>query len=631
MKGERLAGNRFVHVFLIVILGLSAYSNTFHVPFVFDDQTSIIDNPVIRDLANFFSSGTGYGYNPRRFVGYLTIALNYRLGGVDVTGYHAFNLTVHIITALLVYYLCLLTFRTPSLLGSSLSGGARQVALLSGLLFVVHPVQTEAVTYIIQRLSSLAAMFYLLSLVFYVRARLFHESGNGRVHGKTVLSYSLSLISAVLAMKTKEIAFTLPIIIALHEFFFFRGGIRKRLLFLLPIALTIAIIPFTMVSAGKPIGKLLADAGDAARGGADISRGDYLITQVSVITTYVRLLFLPINQNLDYDYPLSHSLLNPRVFVSFLFLFLIASLAIYLFRRSRIPHPASRFPLPNPRFPVPSPRSPIPDPALRLVSFGICWFFITLSVESSVIPLADVIFEHRLYLPSAGALIAAATAAAFAARKFGAKAVGIVSTAVVLAFSAGTWKRNLAWGDPLTLWGDVVAKSPGKARPRYNLGTALNQQGFVDEAIDQFQIALRLDPANADVRHNLGVAYVAKGLMDEAIKEYRAAIGLNPASAQAHNSLGGAYVGKGLIDEAIEEYGIALRLDPSYADAHNNLGAANGVKGKIDEAVAHLEAAVRLRPDNADFHNNLARAYELKGWGRMAEAERRAAERLGRR
>ena len=222
-------------------------------------------------------------------------------------------------------------------------------------------------------------------------------------------------------------------------------------------------------------------------------------------------------------------------------------------------------------------------------------------------------------------------AAAFATKGLPAKTVGMVSAAVVLTFAAGTWKRNLVWGDPLVLWSDVVAKSPGKARPHYNLGTALNKEGYADAAIDQFQAALRIDPAYGDAHHNLGVAYVAKGLFDEAIKEYRIARGLTPASAQPHNSMGGAYVGKGLFDEAIEEYRTALRLDPYYADAHNNLGAAYGMKGDIDAATAHLQEAVRLKPDNAEFHRNLARAYELKGWGRLAGEERQAAERLGRR
>jgi hypothetical protein len=190
-----------------------------HVPFVFDDDTSIVNNPVIRNLENFFLNGTGYGYNPRRFIGYLSVALNYRIGGLDVTGYHIFNLAVHIASACLVYAFVRLTLQTP-FFGARNSGLGGLLLLLAALLFVAHPVQTQAVTYIIQRLASVATLFYLLSLVLYARGRLFQVSAEP-ARGKAALLHIAAFVAAALAMRTKEIAITFPIVVALYEICFF--------------------------------------------------------------------------------------------------------------------------------------------------------------------------------------------------------------------------------------------------------------------------------------------------------------------------------------------------------------------------------------------------------------------------
>ena len=156
---------------LIVLVGIYSYWNSFHAPFVFDDQTSITENPIIKNLGNFLSSLQGYHYNPRRFIGYLSFALNYHWGGLDVAGYHVVNFCIHLLNGTLVFLLCGLTFRTPFLRNSSQASKAGGIALVAALLFTAHPVQTQAVTYIVQRFTSLASLFYLLSLIFYVQGR----------------------------------------------------------------------------------------------------------------------------------------------------------------------------------------------------------------------------------------------------------------------------------------------------------------------------------------------------------------------------------------------------------------------------------------------------------------------------
>lgn len=365
----------------ITILGTIIYSNTFDASWHFDDNTAIVENYNIRDLKGAVLSGGS------RWIGFITFALNYQFGELDVFGYHLVNICIHLISAILVYFLVLLSFKTPFLKDTRISHYAAYLSLASSLLFVAHPIQTQAVTYIVQRFTSLATLFYLLSLVFFIKARLQNLRGK-RFYSLSHLGYYLgSLLAAYLAMKTKEISITLPAIILLYEFCFFSTSLRvlvRKLVYLIPFLLTFFIIPFSRygielfgISGGTFIG--IAEVGDvigkATQETTAISRTDYFLTQFNVIVTYIRLLFFPVNQNLDYDYPISHTLFEFPTFFSFLFLAFIVIFGVWMFMRS------------------------------RLISFGIFWFFITISVESSIIPIRDVIFEHRVYLPSVGFVI----------------------------------------------------------------------------------------------------------------------------------------------------------------------------------------------------------------------------------
>jgi len=201
-------------------------------------------------------------------------------------------------------------------------------------------------------------------------------------------------------MKTKEIAFTLPATVVLYEFMFFKSSVRKRLIFLAIVALTLTIIPLSLLHSDKPLSAILSELSERTRIQTDMPRWHYLVTQMRVIVTYLRLVFLPVGQNLDYDYPIYHSLFTPQVFFSFLLLLAIVGSALYLLSASRSRHSGS------------SPRA-VP---YRLISFGIFWFFITLSVQSSIVPIVDVIFEHRVYSPSVGLFIAIITCVVTAAK-----------------------------------------------------------------------------------------------------------------------------------------------------------------------------------------------------------------------
>jgi protein O-mannosyl-transferase len=347
-----LIGHPLGAAVLLVLAGVVTYANTLGVPFVLDDWSSIEAKPILRDLGAFLRSELLRG---NRSVADLTFALNLAAHGIEVTGYHLVNGLIHVANGLLVYQLISITFEAPFLADVRT---ARGVSLAAALLFVVHPVQTQAVTYIAQRYASLSTFFVLAALVLYSEWR--RRGPTRRRWG----SWLAALASTVLAMRTKEIAFTLPMVLLLYEALFYDGDRRRRLVALIPFLATMLVIPLTILSTSGLAGASGVDSFASRTLGADeISRADYFLTQLRVIPTYLRLLVLPVDQTIDYDYPVEHAFVAPAVLVSFFALLGLAAAGLALIVRST--------------------RS---DPRLRVAGFGIGWFFVTLSVESSVIP-----------------------------------------------------------------------------------------------------------------------------------------------------------------------------------------------------------------------------------------------------
>ncbi|MBI3811444.1 MAG: tetratricopeptide repeat protein [Nitrospirae bacterium] len=602
-----------VALLLASLLATLIYSNTFSVPFHFDDIQNIVENPRIKYLSNFLDlSGS-------RYVGFLSFALNYHFGGLHVFGYHLVNLLIHITNGFLVYTLVLLLFKIPisgETLGPAPTDHGRNelrpyvpfVALATALLFIAHPLQTQAVTYIIQRFASLAALFYLLTVVAYLTYRLAQPESRNRF-----LWYGMALLSTILAMKTKENSFTLPLMILMIEAVFFRPQIKKQWVTLLPFLATLLIIPLSHIDA---VGEA---EGGFAQETTEISRGDYLFTQFRVIVTYLRLLVLPINQNLDYDYPVYHSFLDPSVFFSFLLLAILLGLALYLLFPSRLP----------------------PHPS-RLTAFGILWFFLTFSIESSIIPIRDVIFEHRVYLPSVGFFLSC-IAGAFRGLEilrtrvqqkgllfliYHPTPVALFFFLILISFSSATYQRNRIWKDEVSLWEDVVHKATTKARGHNNLGFAYKDQRRLEEAVQEFQVTLRINPNYAGARRNLGNAYQLQGQLKEAIAEYKMALSLEPGDPSIHYNLGLVYQTQGMIEKAMEEFQTASRISHGYPEATYALGLMYHTQGRLDEAIQYYETALRRKPDDTTMHYNLGLAYQEQGKMKMAIQEFETALKL---
>jgi tetratricopeptide (TPR) repeat protein len=576
----------FLQLALIAAVGVLAYSNTLHVPFQWDEAVYIGGSPVVKDLGYFVHPDRAEGMElhgalKSRYIGYLTFALNYAIGGLDPTGYHLFNTAVHILNALLVYGLVLLTFRTPALRGGVLQERAQTIALLTSLLFVSHPVQTEAVTYIFQRLASLAACFSLLSVLAYARARM--STGRAAAIGL----HAACVVAAVLAMKTKENAFILPLVVVLYEFVFFTGPFKPRALQLVPLLLTLAIIPLTLAGAERSAGDLISGVVPATRGYEGLSRGDYLFTELRVIVTYLRLLILPIGQNVDYDYPVFRSIFEPQVLGSLLLLLSLAGLALFLFFRSR---------------------AGVCETAV--VAFGSFWFFLTLSVESSIVPIPMVINEYRLYLPSVGVFLACSTGAFLLLERLRDDRTRSIALAAIFTLpfvlAIATYSRNAVWASKVSLWEDTVGKSPSLVYPRNNLGIAYIEADRLDDAIREFQAALAIKPDHATAHNNLGVLRVRQGRLDEAMAFFQSAVRYDPELVDAHNNVGLIYLAKGRFAEAEKSFRTAMGLDPGYAKAHYNLGVRFEREGRLEEAGAEFQAALRIDPGYAKARAALA-------------------------
>jgi tetratricopeptide (TPR) repeat protein len=413
---------------------------------------------------------------------------------------------------------------------------------------------TTAVTYISQRFASLAALFFLLSLVCYARARLSKPSARRKV------LYALALLSAALAMKTKENAFTLPLVVALFELFFLKASARERFIFLSPLLATMLIIPLTILGRGEP-----GIGGEDVPGmtlsfAADISRSEYLITQFRVIVTYVRLLVLPVNQNLDYAYPAYQSVSEPAVLASLLFLLAMFFLAVYAAFRS----------------------FKSGDMLLRLLSFGVLWFFITLSVESSIIPLSDVIFEYRAYLPSAGLFMAVGSAFFMGLSRLGqprirmSSAFLLVSIAVVL--GALTVSRNSLWRNEVDIWRDTAIKSPGKPRAYNNLGTAYRRAGNLKRAVEAWEQALNINWRYPPPLRNLGNVHAMYGDHETAYGYYKRYFQLEPGDYETHYNMALVSEELGYRADSLKHLELFVQEAPPQLE-----GLVSQAKEKIDE------------------------------------------------
>jgi protein O-mannosyl-transferase len=557
---------------IIAVLSV-AYSNSFQGVFVFDDFSNIVDNRFLANpdfsLESLKNAATRDG-SSSRWLPNLSFAVNYAVHGRDVTGYHVVNLLIHVGAALCLYFLFLATLRT-SALGTKFTHD-REIAFLAALLWAVHPVQTNGVTYIVQRMTSMCALFYISSLLLYVQARLARAGSPS-----SFLLYASSLLLGGMALLSKENAASLPFMIMAYEFFFLRRNNTARNLKKILVWATGALAVLVAIS----MAYLGQDALSAIARGyetRDFTMGERLLTQPGVIFLYLGLLALPspARLNLNHDVAVSHGLFSPpHTFLALIGLAVLAVFIPYLYRRN------------------------------RLLSFGLLWFLATLVIESSIVPL-ELVYEHRLYLPSTMLFLGLTALCYQAGRSPGAlRAIRVLLVLLIGVAVVWTWQRNQVWSSRTALWRDVIAKSPGLTRGYVNLGAALMEVSFI-EAEKNLRQAVALDPDHSYGLTLLGLLYIKQDRLDEAIAVLHRALASKKEqrTAMVCNYLGIAHRETGNYTAAVRYGQMAVQADPDYLDALINLGVVYERTGEYDKAESFFQEARARGADGVDLYNN---------------------------
>jgi len=555
---------------VIAALAIAAYRGTFSVPLLYDDKPTIVGNPTIRHWATVLlppNDSTASG----RPVLNLSLALNYAVSGPAVWSYHALNLAIHILAGLALFGIVRRTLAPRS--GTE----ATAVAFSASLLWVLHPLQTESVTYIVQRAESLMGLFYLLTLYCFIR-------GADAACRHPRLWFALCVASCVLGVGTKEVMVSAPIIVLLYDRTFaagsFREALRRRFGVHASLASTWLLLALLVASThGR---------GGTAGSGAGVAWWRYAAAQVPAVAHYVRLAVWP--RPLVFDYGTDLAGPGPGMLASALLL--AAMLAATLWALAK--RPAAGF-------------------------LGAS-FFAVLAPSSSIVPIAtEPMAEHRMYL----ALIPVVTLVALGIHRRLGRAALPVCFVLAACLGLAAARRNQDYSSEQAIWGDTVAKRPQNARAHVNLGAALlGVPGRLNDAIAQYEEALRLDPRDAEVHNDLGSVFLKMpGRLNDAIAQYEEALRLRPDYAEAHNNLGNSLAGApGRLGDSVAQYEEALRLRPGDAEMHSNLGyVLSNVPGRLGDAIAQCEEALRLNPDYAKAHKNLGGAL-LKVPGRLNDA-----------
>ena len=573
-----LSGHENLFLLALALLVICIYTNTIGSPFIFDSRKNIESNPHIRisqlTLDNLKDAAFKSPANQRPLSN-ISFALNYYLHGYNVVGYRVVNILIHICTGFLLYFFVKTTFGTPAL--RSRYDNHVCIAFFAAAVWMVHPLQNQSVSYIVQRMNSLSAMFYVFSILLYARFRLSRQQGN------KMCLFSGCILTGLLALASKQIAATLPFVIIAYEWYFFQDNrLRKHMALLAGCVLLTVGIAIAFLG-GNPLDPILR--GYNVR---EFTLAQRLLTQPRVVMFYLSLLFWPhpSRLNMDHDFPLSNSLLDPiTTLFSIITIAALIGLAVLTARKQ------------------------------RLLSFCMVWFLSNLVIESSIIPL-EIIFEHRLYLPSMTFSLLIVLGVYRWIKPKWLPAVMLCAMVAVGAF--WTYQRNAVYSDRITFWQDCVNKSPHKARPYNNLGVALADQGEHDEAIKKYEKALQIDPHYWDAVANIGLSLAEKGKTEESITQFQRALEMYPKDVKTLANLGAVLIMVERYTEAVQSLTQALTLDPYHAPAHNNLGVALQHLGRAEEAINHFSTAVRLDPEYTQAYNNLG--IVLANQGRLEEA-----------
>ncbi len=576
---SKRGAKQLLPVALLLLFCLIVYYNSLSNGFVYDDFGSIVENKYIKQPGQFLSSlfnqsyfkiaGLEASYRPVATLSYFLI---YTIAELNPFYYHLASLLLHSLNAVLVYWLANL------ILKNELS------ALIAGLLFASHPALSEAVNCIDFNDDPLAALFFLLSLIFYIRLKAKDVRSN-------IGAYSLALFFYFLGVLSKEMAITLPAVIFLYDLVLrdderdrltiqhVSNTLQKRAYFYsgyVGVSLVYVFIRFFVLA--SPGGYLNASYGSL------VERVIYLLGH---IFNFIKLAILPLNLTADYVFSYPDSFFKGSNLLGVAVVMGLAGLSFLVYRYS------------------------------KAVFFGIWWFLITLFPVSNLIEIYSPFAERYLYIPIIGLCLVVPTVIDGVVKRWFtrpavATMVTLIPTLVILGlYSAATLARNPDWRNNFVLWSKTVQSSPNSLVAHGGLGMAYLEQGMLNEAQQKFERVIKLYPNDAKSYYNLGVVYHQKGNLKKAMENFNRSVTLNPDLMRAHYNLATLYAQQGAMDLAIQHYVKVTELDADVIEAHYNLGLAYAMQGKLKRAISEWEKVLQLDPRHRSAGNNIEKAKEM--------------------
>ncbi len=553
-KQRITAAKQAIPIIVLILLGFGIYLNSLNGGFVWDEQFLIKDNLHVKSWDNvgmIFRENIGAGAknysNFYRPVQMLTYMVDYSVWNLNTFGYHLTSIALHILVALVLYWLIQLLFAD------------RALSLLTSALFLAHPIHSETVAYIAARADLLGALFILLCLCLYVKQTYSHNR----------INFVLISFAYILALLSKECSLITPILLIMYSSVFRKKILKAEFISILAVTFIYIILRLTSLKFTPP-------------------EPDFMLTTTILqrmpgffvaLTEYFKLLLLPLNLHMEYMFR-KFNFFDPKAILGII---ASISLLVYAFKKAR---------------------------ENKIISFGIFWFFITLLPQSNLYPVNAYMSEHWLYLPSMGYFLALAYGLLmmYNMKKFHRLAVYLIAL-ILLLYSLLTIKQNYYWNDVVAFWKKTLEYAPSSPRVQNNLCKAYMDKGEYKEAILSCKKAVALKPGYLTARYNLAYSYKASGQYENAAAEYRRIIEINPLQEAAYFGLGLLYEKTGDKEKALDSYRKAVEIDPGYTEAYNNLASLYADKGQIDKAIGLWEKAVSIRPDFATGHFNLAVFY----------------------